>query len=148
MVKRSRRGFTLMEVVVTMSIFGVFLLIIGTLTLEMRGQEKRYPINFMQHPQVISVLSRLARAKRNRGISVLQLAAGRRESVREAEEDVRVAGAVDRVRRQSFFEVRELGRVGPAVDDEGVPVHVRVTMPMRASSARGAWRRRSSRAGH
>ena len=58
---RRQRGFTLMEVVVTMAIFGVFLMIVGALTLEMRGNEKRYPVNFMQHPQVIAVLSRLKR---------------------------------------------------------------------------------------
>lgn len=56
-----QRGFTLMEVVVTMAIFGVFLLIVTTLTLEMRGNEKRYPVNYMQHPQVIAVLSRMRR---------------------------------------------------------------------------------------
>ena len=45
----------------TMAIFGVFLMIVGTLTMEMRGQEKRYPVNFMQHPQVVAVLSRMRR---------------------------------------------------------------------------------------
>lgn len=57
----NRRGFTLLEVVVTMAIFGTLLMIVGTLTMEMRGQEKRYPVNFMQHPQIIAVLSRLRR---------------------------------------------------------------------------------------
>lgn len=56
-----QRGFTLMELVITMAIFGVFLMIVASLTLEMRGQEKRYPVNFMQHPQVIAVLTRLRR---------------------------------------------------------------------------------------
>ncbi len=50
-----------MELVITMAIFGVFLMIVASLTLEMRGQEKRYPVNFMQHPQVIAVLSRMRR---------------------------------------------------------------------------------------
>lgn len=50
-----------MELVVTMTIFGIFLMIVCTLTLEMRGNEKRYPVNFMQHPQVISVLGRMRR---------------------------------------------------------------------------------------
>lgn len=58
---KRQRGFTLMELVVTMAIFGVFLMIVAALTLEMRGQEKRYPVNFMQHPQVVSVLARLRR---------------------------------------------------------------------------------------
>lgn len=56
-----QRGFTLMEVVITMAIFGVFLMIVGALTMEMRGQEKRFPVNFMQHPQVVAVLSRIRR---------------------------------------------------------------------------------------
>ncbi|HSP15435.1 MAG TPA: type II secretion system protein [Thermoanaerobaculia bacterium] len=56
-----RRGYSLLEVVVTMAIFGVFLLIITTLTLEMRTNEKRHPVNFMQHPQIVSLLSRLRR---------------------------------------------------------------------------------------
>jgi prepilin-type N-terminal cleavage/methylation domain-containing protein len=60
-VVNRQRGFTLLEVVVTMAIFGVFLMIVGTLTLEMRGQEKRFPVNFMQHPQVVAVLSRMRR---------------------------------------------------------------------------------------
>lgn len=54
-----RRGFTLMEVVVTMAIFGVFLIIIVSLTLEMRKNEARYPINFMLHPEVGGVIARL-----------------------------------------------------------------------------------------
>jgi prepilin-type N-terminal cleavage/methylation domain-containing protein len=57
----SRRGFTLIEVVFTLAIFGIFLMILVTLTSEMRGNEKRYPVNFMQHPQVIAVLSRMRR---------------------------------------------------------------------------------------
>jgi prepilin-type N-terminal cleavage/methylation domain-containing protein len=55
----NRRGFTLLEVVMTIAIFGMFLMMLATLTAEMRGQEKRYPVNFMKHPQIIAVLSRL-----------------------------------------------------------------------------------------
>jgi len=55
----NRRGFTLLEVVMTVAIFGMFLMMLATLTAEMRGQEKRYPVNFMKHPQVIALLSRL-----------------------------------------------------------------------------------------
>lgn len=58
MVSRER-GFTLLELVVTMAVFGVFLMIIGTITMEMRGNEKRNPVDFQQHPQMIAVLSRL-----------------------------------------------------------------------------------------
>lgn len=53
------RGYTLMEVVVTLAIFGTFLLIIVSLTLEMRRNEARYPINYMMHPEVESVIARL-----------------------------------------------------------------------------------------
>lgn len=53
------RGFTLLELVVTMAVFGIFLMIIGTITVEMRGQDQRNPVDFQQHPQIIAVLSRL-----------------------------------------------------------------------------------------
>jgi prepilin-type N-terminal cleavage/methylation domain-containing protein len=56
-----RRGYSLMEVVVTLAIFGIFLMIIVTLSIEMRTNEKRYTINFMQHPQIVAVLARLRR---------------------------------------------------------------------------------------
>jgi len=60
MVRRAR-GFTLAEVSVTVALFGVFLLIIAVLTAEMHRNEKRWPINFMTHPDVGVVLSRLRR---------------------------------------------------------------------------------------
>jgi len=55
------RGFTLIEVVVCLALFGTFLLIITMLTREMNGYEKRLPVNFMAHPQVGAALSRLRR---------------------------------------------------------------------------------------
>ncbi len=58
MVRRAP-GFTLMEVVVTLAIFGTFLLIIVTLTADMRRNEQRYPINYMAHPEVGAVMARL-----------------------------------------------------------------------------------------
>lgn len=61
MVRRRERGFTLLEVVVAISIFGVLLIILTVLTLEMHKQEKRFPVNFMKHPQMIAVLARLQR---------------------------------------------------------------------------------------
>jgi prepilin-type N-terminal cleavage/methylation domain-containing protein len=61
MVKRRERGFTLLEVIVAMSIFGVFLYIVFSLTSDMRGWEKRLPVNFMRHPQVIAVIGRMRR---------------------------------------------------------------------------------------
>lgn len=56
-----RRGFTLIEIVVTLAVFGTFLFIIANLSWEMRAAAKRYPVNFMRNPQVASVLSRLRR---------------------------------------------------------------------------------------
>jgi prepilin-type N-terminal cleavage/methylation domain-containing protein len=54
-----QRGFTLLETVFALAIFGIFIFILVTLTAEMRGYDKRYPVNFMKHPQVIAVVSRL-----------------------------------------------------------------------------------------
>ena len=61
MVRRRVAGYTLLEVVVAMAVFGLFLAILGVLTVEMRAQEKRLPVNFLRHPQVIVVLSKLRR---------------------------------------------------------------------------------------
>lgn len=61
MVKKRENGFTLLEVVVSLALFGVFLFIIAQMTKEMNGYEKRLPVNFMAHPQVATVLSRLRR---------------------------------------------------------------------------------------
>lgn len=61
MVKRRVAGYSLLEVVVAMAVFGVFLLILGTLTVEMRRQEKRMPVNFLRHPQIAVVVSKLRR---------------------------------------------------------------------------------------
>ena len=59
--RRLQHGFTLMEAVMTLAIFGIFIFIFVTLTAEMRGYDKRYPVNFMKHPQVTAVLSRMRR---------------------------------------------------------------------------------------
>lgn len=62
MVTRAReRGYTMMEVVVTLAVFGVFLFIIVILTAEMRSQEKRFPVNFLSHPDASAVVARLRR---------------------------------------------------------------------------------------
>lgn len=62
MVKRRRdRGYTLMEVVVATALLGVFLMALVTLEGEMRTWERRLPINYMKHPQVSALLSRMRR---------------------------------------------------------------------------------------
>jgi prepilin-type N-terminal cleavage/methylation domain-containing protein len=58
---RRQRGFTLLEVAVAMAVFGVFLIVAFTLTSEMRAYEKKLPVNFLRHPQVISVIARMRR---------------------------------------------------------------------------------------
>lgn len=61
MVSRRAAGYSLLEVVVAMAVFGIFLLILGALTMEMRRAEQHLPVNFMRNPQVINVLSRMRR---------------------------------------------------------------------------------------
>ncbi len=59
MVKQ--RGYSLIEVVFAMAIFGIFCAVLFTLTAEMRFWEKRLPVNMHKNPQVINVLARLRR---------------------------------------------------------------------------------------
>ena len=61
MSRRRERGYTLMEVVWVLAIFGIFLFMLTTMTEELRRQELEYPIDFMKHPQLTAVLSRLRR---------------------------------------------------------------------------------------
>ena len=58
---RRQRGYSLMEIVVAMAVFGIFCAVLFTLTAEMRFYEKRLPINMHKNPQVIAVLTRLRR---------------------------------------------------------------------------------------
>jgi prepilin-type N-terminal cleavage/methylation domain-containing protein len=59
LVSRAERGYTLLEVVFSIAIFGIFLFTLTALMTEMRGNEQRYPINYMKHPQVIALISRM-----------------------------------------------------------------------------------------
>jgi len=59
--RRRARGYSLMEVVVTMALFGVFLFIIVSLTAEMRRNEKKWPVDFLANPEVGGVLARIRR---------------------------------------------------------------------------------------
>lgn len=60
MVRRDR-GFTMIEIVVTLALFGLFLYIIVMLTAEMKRNEAKWPVNFMTHPEVGSVVARMRR---------------------------------------------------------------------------------------
>jgi prepilin-type N-terminal cleavage/methylation domain-containing protein len=55
------RGYSLLEITVTLALFGVFLWIVVMLTAEMRRNEQRWPVDFMSHPEVSAVLSRMRR---------------------------------------------------------------------------------------
>lgn len=59
--KRRERGYSMLEIVVVLAVFGVFLYVVVSLTAEMRRQEKKYPVNFLANPDVNSVLTRLRR---------------------------------------------------------------------------------------
>lgn len=48
-----------MEIVIALAVFGVLLYILAVLTSEMNGYEKRYPINFMAHPDTAATVARL-----------------------------------------------------------------------------------------
>lgn len=60
-MRRSTAGYSLLEIIVAMAIFGMFLAVLAQLTAEMRFQEKRLPVNMHRHPQVIAVLARMRR---------------------------------------------------------------------------------------
>lgn len=60
MVKvRRERGYTLIEVIFSLAIFGFFLFTLTALMTEMRLMERHYPIDYMRHPQVIALMSRM-----------------------------------------------------------------------------------------
>lgn len=61
MVMKRERGYSLLEVIVAMTVFLGFVFLVSTLSLEMRRVEKQFPINFMVHPQVSAVVSRMRR---------------------------------------------------------------------------------------
>ena len=60
MVKR-QRGFTLIEMLVTLAVFGLFITTIGILTYEMYFVQKKWPVNYMTHPEVGGVVARVRR---------------------------------------------------------------------------------------
>lgn len=60
-MRRPARGFTLIEIVMVLVVFGVFLMILVQLTADMMFYQRKYPVNFMAHPQIAAVVSRLRR---------------------------------------------------------------------------------------
>lgn len=61
MVTRRERGYSLLEMVVAMAIFGMFLFIVTALTMSLNRSEKKWPVNLMKQPQVATVMARLRR---------------------------------------------------------------------------------------
>ena len=61
MVTRRERGFTLVEMLVSLAIFGLFIAVIGILTYEMYFVQKKLPVNYMSHPEVGGVVARVRR---------------------------------------------------------------------------------------
>lgn len=59
--RRREHGYSMMEIVVVLAVFGVFLYIVVSLTAEMRQQEKKYPVNFLANPDINAVMVRLRR---------------------------------------------------------------------------------------
>jgi prepilin-type N-terminal cleavage/methylation domain-containing protein len=60
-VRRRQRGFTLIEMLVALAIFGLFIAVIGILTYEMYFVQQKWPINYMTHPEVGGVVARVRR---------------------------------------------------------------------------------------
>lgn len=54
-------GFTLLETVVAMTILGMFLAMLFLVQADMRAWEKRLPVSYMKHPQIMAVLARVKR---------------------------------------------------------------------------------------
>lgn len=64
--RRRQQGYTLVEMVVAVGVFGIIVAIFAILTSEMRAHQQRLPQNFMRNPQMVSVISRLRRDVQDR----------------------------------------------------------------------------------
>lgn len=60
-MRRRQRGYTVLEMIVSLSVFGIIVAIFAILTAEMRAHQKRLPVNFMKHPQVSALMARMRR---------------------------------------------------------------------------------------
>ena len=60
MVNR-RAGYSLLEIVVAMALFGLFIFVTLSLTMELANYERKLKVDFYRHPQVIAVIARIRR---------------------------------------------------------------------------------------
>jgi prepilin-type N-terminal cleavage/methylation domain-containing protein len=60
-VRNRRSGYTLLEMVVAMAIFAVVTFILLSLTRELAFWERRLKLDFLRHPQIVAVISRMRR---------------------------------------------------------------------------------------
>ncbi len=60
MVNR-RAGYSLLEVVIAMALFGIFVLVALSLTMELANYERKLKVDFLRHPQIIAVIARMRR---------------------------------------------------------------------------------------
>lgn len=60
-MRRRQAGYSLIEIIVALSVFCAFLAALFILTAEMRGWDKRLPMNYARNPQVASVIARMRR---------------------------------------------------------------------------------------
>jgi prepilin-type N-terminal cleavage/methylation domain-containing protein len=58
-VRRREAGYTLLEVIVAMAIFGIFIFIMLSLTRELVLYERMLKIDFTRHPQILAVIARM-----------------------------------------------------------------------------------------
>lgn len=60
-IRRHSRGFSMLELVVSVALFGVFLLILTGLATQMATLERTFRLELLTHPQTMAVLSRVQR---------------------------------------------------------------------------------------
>ena len=58
---RRQRGYSMVEMLVALAIFGLFIATIGILTYEMYYVQQKWPINYLSHPEVGGVVARVRR---------------------------------------------------------------------------------------
>ena len=59
--ERDVRGFSLVEMLVGLALFGVFVAIVGIVNYEMFRVQQKWPVNYLAHPEVGGVVARLRR---------------------------------------------------------------------------------------